>query len=211
MAYIELKKSKAPQTGFSHAAAVRCAVYNDRFAHLVTGGDDGLVRMWHAESGARVFEMRGWRQGNKSAVRAITLSEGGTQLITAMESGEINLWQYSTGQHVCRFVEAASTPYVSKVITVGWGNAHNVVTVGWSRRVSVFDTAPREQHVEVLRPVNLWRKDEVHSDDVTCLAPFGRNMAVTATYVNPYINRVCIELQYHCSLLVDFEVFLFLG
>jgi len=185
VAHIELKKSKAPQPGFSHAAAVRCAAYNDRFAHLVTGGDDGLVRMWHAESGAIVFEFRGWHRGNKSAVRAITVSEGGSQLVTAMESGEINLWHYSTGQHVCRFVEASSTPFVSKVITVGWGNAHNVVTVGWSRRVSVFECTPREAHVEVLRPVNLWRAHESHSDDVTCLTAFGRNMVVTATYVPP--------------------------
>lgn len=130
LAYLELRKGKSPRPGCSHASPVRCTAFNERFNHVVTACDDGIISMWALESGDKVFEFRGWKS-DKSPVQSMVVTEGGTRLVTASESGETNLWQYSTGQHLCRFVEAASMPSVTQVLYMVAGQIHNVITVGW--------------------------------------------------------------------------------
>jgi WD40 repeat protein len=130
IAYLELRKGKSPRPGCTHASSVRCTAFNERFNHVVTACEDGIVSMWALESGDKVFEFRGWKN-DKSPLQSIVVTEGGTRLVTASENGETNLWQYSTGQHLCRFIEAGSMPSVTMVIYMVAAHIHNIVTVGW--------------------------------------------------------------------------------
>jgi WD40 repeat protein len=66
---------------------------------LVTGSDDGKLRVWHPENGKMLRE---WRRHEKSVRQVAQL--GGKQFVSVGEDGKVIAWDVDSGELVARFV-----------------------------------------------------------------------------------------------------------
>ena len=69
-------------------AVTRCLAYSPSGERLVTGGDDGTVRIWDANSGK---ELRHFANGSKG-VTAIAATPDGKQIVTGGSDGVLRVW-----------------------------------------------------------------------------------------------------------------------
>jgi hypothetical protein len=79
--------SRPPVTLTGHVGAVRALVLlaPDR---LVSGGDDGSIRLWDLDVGREVRQLR----GHGSGVRSIAVSVDGRRILSGAQDGTVHVW-----------------------------------------------------------------------------------------------------------------------
>ncbi|QYN41156.1 hypothetical protein K1T35_48330 (plasmid) [Pseudonocardia sp. DSM 110487] len=108
---------------------------------IVTGGDDGTVRVWDLATGAPVGETP---MGHRGGVRSVAVTPDGTRIITGGGDGWVRVWDLATGDevgvtlgaHSSGATAVAVTPDGTRIIT-GGGNG------GGAGMVRVWDIASR--------------------------------------------------------------------
>jgi WD40 repeat protein/tetratricopeptide (TPR) repeat protein len=68
------------------------ALFVPRSQLLLTGGEDGVVRLWHADSRKQLFE-----RDHKSALRAMAISRNGDRFITLAGDNTVRIFAIRTG------------------------------------------------------------------------------------------------------------------
>jgi WD40 repeat protein/serine/threonine protein kinase len=76
----------ADGTGF-HSVA-----FHPRLPLLVTGGEDGVVRVWQGATGKEIRPLT----GHKSAVQCVAFNPEGTLLVSAASNGNLKLWDFES-------------------------------------------------------------------------------------------------------------------
>ncbi len=61
---------------------------------MVTGGSEGVARLWALPGGERRHELR----GHQGAVNAVALSEDGRWVLTGGQDGVARMWNARTGK-----------------------------------------------------------------------------------------------------------------
>ena len=60
--------------------------------HVVSGSDDGTLRLWEVASGAsRALE------GHDGSVRAVAFSPDGRHVVSGSDDGTLRLWEVASG------------------------------------------------------------------------------------------------------------------
>ncbi|HEU0089615.1 MAG TPA: hypothetical protein VFQ77_18550, partial [Pseudonocardiaceae bacterium] len=67
--------------------------YSPDGTHLLSGGDDGSVRVWDAATGAPVHQL----SGHTGAVWSVAYSPDGTHLLSGGDDGSVRVWDAATG------------------------------------------------------------------------------------------------------------------
>ena len=101
----------SPSPPISSADAVLGVAVSPDGTWLVSGGADGIVRIWDPATGQRRWE----RPGHVGAVRAVAVSPDGTWLVSGGADGIVRFWDSATGE--------------SRGVLRGHSNAVNVVGV----------------------------------------------------------------------------------
>ena len=82
-------QSRSLGTHFEGAAAVtRCMAFTPAGDRLISGGDDGVVRIWEVSTGK---ELRRFGSGSKG-ITSLILTRDGKQIITGGNDGVIRVW-----------------------------------------------------------------------------------------------------------------------
>ncbi|MGH3934683.1 MAG: NACHT domain-containing protein, partial [Pseudonocardiaceae bacterium] len=81
-----------PLTG--HTGRVWSVAYSPQGTHLLSGGDDGSVRVWDATTG----EPRHHLTGHTGAVLSVAYSPQGTHLLSGGADGSVRVWDATTGE-----------------------------------------------------------------------------------------------------------------
>lgn len=63
---------------------------------LVSGGADGILRLWDTDAGA---ELRSYR-GHTGSVQCVVIASGGTRMISGGEDGKLILWDIESGRQL---------------------------------------------------------------------------------------------------------------
>ena len=76
---------------------------------MVSGGFDGTVQIWDADTGAQIMALK----GHTSPVTAVAFSPDGRRVVSANDSGELRLWDADNYAEIA----GASTPTDGSAIT----------------------------------------------------------------------------------------------
>jgi WD40 repeat protein len=80
----------------AHAGIVQVLLFNTDGNVLVSGGSDGLIKVWQLPSG----RLQQTLVGTKTEILSLALSRNGQVLASASQDGQVNLWQLKSGQYL---------------------------------------------------------------------------------------------------------------
>lgn len=80
-----------------HIGSVTCLVFSPDGRHVVTGGDDGTVRVWDAYTGLRDL---GNFVGHEGKVNGVAYSRDGTRIASAGDDRTVRIWDIHTGTQI---------------------------------------------------------------------------------------------------------------
>lgn len=83
----------------THESTVRSVASSAQGDLVVTGGDDGEVRLWSAPT----FEELERLSGHTGAVHSVATSPDGQLIASAGSDATVRVWRISSGQEVCHF------------------------------------------------------------------------------------------------------------
>jgi WD40 repeat protein len=86
--------SRAPSASLAHGTPVRSLAFTPDGARLLTGGADGVARLWDLGRGGDPLALR----GHGAAIFRIALSADGATAATGSDDGTIKLWRTDDGR-----------------------------------------------------------------------------------------------------------------
>ena len=81
------------------ASGMTCVTYVADGTFVVTGSDDGMLRVWNAGQGTL---QRAWK-GNSGAVRSVVAMPRGHSFVSAAEDGCVQMSDADTGRRLVRY------------------------------------------------------------------------------------------------------------
>ncbi len=78
----------------SHEAATSAVAYDPDGASIVTGSDDGALRLWDAASG----ELRATLTGHEGGIRSVGFSPDGRNIISSANDGTVRIWDVAEAE-----------------------------------------------------------------------------------------------------------------
>jgi WD40 repeat protein len=126
--YAEAKLQQATAEWTAHPNAVRSLmyIYNGNRLALVSGGEDGVLKTWDAESGMMLSEMA---DDNAKPVRAIAASPDGKMLAAGSIDGTVRIWNLTTGAPTRRLRPNNWDPY-DELYAVGFSPDAKYLVIG---------------------------------------------------------------------------------
>jgi WD40 repeat protein len=79
-----------------HPSVVRSVAISHDGTQIISGSDDNTVRIWDAQTGAAVHELK----GHSSHVYSVAISHDGTQIISGSADKTVRIWDAQTGAAV---------------------------------------------------------------------------------------------------------------
>lgn len=171
--YTETKASGAgveEQIFQSHTHPIRCAVHNTRFFQLITGSEDGVIRVWDMSSGEKLFEFKAWEKGS-AVLSSMTLDEGCSRLATCGTDGIVNVWNYNNGQHLAVYYPADHKEEITTMLYIHRRKLRTIYTGGWCRHVHAYkDELDTSVTISPYPQNHTWDQSNGHKDDITCMS-----------------------------------------
>ena len=81
-----------------HLGAVNSVAAAIDGRHVLSGGDDQVLRLWEIDSGREVRQFK----GHTAAVKCLALSFDGRQAVSGGADNAVRLWDVATGRQVAR-------------------------------------------------------------------------------------------------------------
>jgi hypothetical protein len=93
------KPIEPPKVPFAHDGAVGAVAFAPDGVHLISGADDGVIRVWNRETGLAVRELT----GHRGRVSALSFTPDGRTLASGSGDQTVGLWDFATGKllHRC--------------------------------------------------------------------------------------------------------------
>jgi WD40 repeat protein len=115
---------------------VTAVVFGASADRLLTGHDEGTIRLWDASRGEviRVLE------GHNYSISALAFSPDGKRLATADEGRVIHVWEVATGARLGSLIG-----HTDRIPALAWHpNGTRLVSAGWDTTARVWDVATFE-------------------------------------------------------------------
>jgi WD40 repeat protein len=89
-----------PKVPFAHDCAVGAVAFAPDGVHLVSGADDGVIRVWNRETGLKFRELT----GHRGRVSSLSFSPNGKLLASGSGDQTVGIWDFASGKllHRCQ-------------------------------------------------------------------------------------------------------------
>jgi WD40 repeat protein len=124
-------------------APAKAITYSPDGKLLATGGDEGIVWVWDAEDGTKIFT-----RTLGGIIHSIAFSSDGVLLAAASEDGRIMVWNAENGTVV------SSPPRQSGVYDIAFLADGRLVTAGQDGTVRVWDAVSGQQTLILAGPTS---------------------------------------------------------
>jgi WD40 repeat protein len=139
-------------TSLSHPAAVNCASFLRDGSRIVSGSEDGIVRVWDSSTGKVVQELK----GHTGSVVSVAFSPNGTRVVSGSSDETVRVWDADSGAEL-RTLQG----HTSSVLSVAFSpNGTRIVSGSSDETVRVWDA---DSGAEL-------RTLQGHTDSVTSIA-----------------------------------------
>jgi len=154
---------------------------------LASGGVDGMVRIWDADTGRKIAELR----GHDSGVKCVTWSPDGRRLASASRDKTCRIWDVATAS-----TELILIGHTDAVFSAAWsGDGRKLASGGVDQTVKIWDAATGKETFTTAR------NEEVFSvswnPDATCLAV---SSSLTTTVVDAAAGKELLSLDQGASV-----------
>lgn len=121
-----------------------CVVFSPDGHVIYTGGDDGMINLWDADTGRLVFSL----SAHSGAVRSLAVSPDGRWLASASIDTTIKLWDAATGVLLATAIDFNAGRDWLVISPEGFfdGTAGGWQKIVWRMGDDIFDTAEPEQY-----------------------------------------------------------------
>jgi WD40 repeat protein len=153
----------------SHGGAVLCAAFSPDGSSLVTGGGDGLVKIWETQTGT----LKSTLAGHDGHVTTVAFSPDGRWIASADDRGKLRVWLPQTGKW------ALAVDGQSALNSVAFSPASKTLAVGSSDSTVLLYNTPDvagRQKARVLRGHKQAVNSVVFSPDSESLASASINI-----------------------------------
>ncbi len=145
----------------AHDGWVRQVLATPDGGHVISVGDDMLVKVWDSESHALARTLSGHAtqtpEGYATALYALALSPDGTQVAAGDRAGEVRVWELATGRQVAAFRVAELYTFdnrqrkrsIGGVRALAFSPTGNHLAIGGIGQVGNVDGLEAPAHVEV--------------------------------------------------------------
>jgi WD40 repeat protein len=121
---------------FRHTGSIDCVAWTPDGKTVVSGGGDGAVRVWDAETGREIrhlieFDKATWRVND---VESLSVSPDGKRVAAGNSDGKLRVWDLATG---AKLLTAVHGDFVQSVAFSPDGKT--VATACWDGSIRVFD------------------------------------------------------------------------
>ncbi len=83
-----------------HTGIIHGQAFSPDGSKIITGGHDGLIKLWDTETGKIIKSIN----GNGTPIRSVSFSPNGTQIVSGTDDKIITLWNLKTGNKEKEFV-----------------------------------------------------------------------------------------------------------
>lgn len=94
----DIDTRKALKSLEGHSNSIRCLAMTSDGKILLSGADEGDIRMWELGENAKCLNV--WKNAHKGAVRTIALSRDNKYCISGGDDGVVQMWVVETGQPI---------------------------------------------------------------------------------------------------------------
>lgn len=127
--YLDSKEPKARATLLEHG--VNSAFFNSDGTKVVTASNDGIVRVWDAESGEKLVDCLGY----KAQVHMAVFSPDGKKVAAVSKDSTVRVWNVSDGK-----VESICVGHKGEVLSVMFSpDSKKIVTASKDSTVKIWD------------------------------------------------------------------------
>src|SRR5262245_65392524 len=110
----------------THSSALSALVFSGDGRTLYSGGTDGTVHAWNAESGTHLREF----VGHERSVLHLALSPNTDELLSASRDGTIRCWSTTTGA-----IQRTLTPHAAGVYAAFVDSVAGIVSCSYDRTI----------------------------------------------------------------------------
>ncbi|KAG6382177.1 WD40-repeat-containing domain protein [Boletus reticuloceps] len=93
----------------AHDKVIRRLVYLQDGRHVVTGSDDGAVRIWNVENG----EQHGSSMEHNSEISGLAVTREGAKIVSGADNGSIKIWEVEPHEIVHEWTHPENYPIVA--------------------------------------------------------------------------------------------------
>jgi WD40 repeat protein len=118
--------------------ATKCVAFSPDGTHFMTGDYDGVMRKWHARTGALVGEFK----GHLGDVTSVAFAPDGLRFVSGSDDGTVKLWDGRFGvprlqfkAHSTRVTSAAFSPVAERLATGSADHSANLWDVRTGARL----------------------------------------------------------------------------
>jgi WD40 repeat protein len=118
------------QYALVHLGPVRAAAFSRDGRWIVSGGEDGTLRIWDRGDGRETARLL----GHQGAVTALALAPGGERLVSGGADGSVRVWETLSGREI-----AVLRGHRGEVSAVRWLDGSRIVSAGRDGSLRVWD------------------------------------------------------------------------
>jgi WD40 repeat protein len=113
-----------------HRDWIRSVAFSPDGKSIASGGDDGAIRLWSAETGDRIFRFA----AHEDWIRSVIYSPDGSLVASGGKDGLVTIWEIDTLQQLCQL-----GPFEGGVSRLCFHHEGAWLAVGYTHQVSLFD------------------------------------------------------------------------
>ncbi|KAH6696713.1 WD40-repeat-containing domain protein [Leptodontidium sp. MPI-SDFR-AT-0119] len=128
-----------------HTDVVTSVAFSSDGKQIVSGSDDGTVRLWDAATGHQVLPIL---EGHISGVSSVAFSPDGTQIVSGSSDETVRLWDAATGQQALPALEG----HILWVSSVAFSpDGTQIVSGSYDKTIRLWDAATGQQILSILK------------------------------------------------------------